>query len=248
MQNPPVVLSFSGHDPTGGAGIQADHEAIMAMGGHAVSVITCLTVQDTHNVSSVKPLEAEYILQQAYKLLADIKISAFKIGLLGSCDVVAALVSLLKQYPHIPVVLDPVLAAGGGTSLAKSELIMCIKKQLLPLATLVTPNVPEAYLLSIFDSVCQNILLTGTHNESTKDVINTLYQEGEVISALSWPRLPDVYHGSGCTLASAIAAGLAKGLVLVNAVEIAQQYTWDSLSQAHRIGGGQLIPMRFFNS
>ena len=244
MKTPPVVLSFSGHDPTGGAGIQADHEAITAMGCHAVSVITCLTVQDTHNVVSIKPLDADYILQQAHKLLADIKVSAFKIGLLGSCDIVTALASLLKQYPQIPVVLDPVLAAGGGTSLAKSELLGCIQAELLPVVTLVTPNVPEAQALSIFDGACENILLTGTHNESTEDVINTLYKKGEVISSLSWSRLPDVYHGSGCTLASAIAAGLAKGLSLIESVEVAQQYTWDSLLQARKVGGGQLIPMR----
>ncbi|HFC91453.1 MAG TPA: hydroxymethylpyrimidine/phosphomethylpyrimidine kinase [Leucothrix mucor] len=246
MQNPPVVLSFSGHDPTGGAGIQADHEAIIAMGCHAVSIITCLTVQDTHNVASIKPLDAEYILQQARKLLADIKISAFKIGLVGSCDIVIALASLLKQYPQIPVVFDPVLAAGGGTSLAKSELLHCIQTQLLPVVTLVTPNVPEAQALSIFDGACENILLTGTHNESTKDVINILYRGGKVLSALSWSRLPDVYHGSGCTLASAIAAGVANGLSLIDSVEVAQQYTWDSLSQARKVGGGQLIPLRSF--
>lgn len=247
METPPVVLSFSGHDPTGGAGIQADHEAIMAMGCHAVSVITCLTVQDTHNAVSIKPLDAGYILQQAHKLLADVKVSAFKIGLLGHCDIVTALISLLKQYPEIPVVLDPVLAAGGGTSLAKFELLGCMQAQLLPVVTLVTPNVPEAEALSIFDSACDNILLTGTHNESTKDVINTLYRGGEVVSALSWPRLPDVYHGSGCTLASATAAGLAKGLSLIESVEVAQQYTWRSLSQARKVGGGQLIPLRLLH-
>ena len=110
--------------------------------------------------------------------------------------------------------------------------------------TLVTPNVPEAHALSIFDGACKNILLTGTHNESSKDVINTLYKGGEVISTLSWSRLPNVYHGSGCTLASAVAAGLAKGLSLIASVEVAQQYTWHSLSQARKVGGGQLIPMR----
>jgi hydroxymethylpyrimidine/phosphomethylpyrimidine kinase len=248
MQSPPVVLSFSGHDPTGGAGIQADHEAITALGCHAVSVITCLTEQNTHNVSSIRPLDSSYILQQAHTLLADIHVSAFKIGLLGNCKIVAALASLLERYPQIPVVLDPVLAAGGGTSLAKSELIDCIQKQLLPLVSLVTPNVLEAQLLSIFDGACKNILLTGTHNEATKDVINTLYKEGSVISSLAWSRLPEVYHGSGCTLASAIAAGLAKGLPLIEAVETAQQFTWDSLSLARKVGAGQLIPWRLCNS
>lgn len=245
MLPPPIVLSFSGHDPTGGAGVQADHEAISAMGCHALSVLTCLTVQDTHNVYSVKPLDSSYILQQADRLLADIKVDAFKIGLLGSCEIVMALVSLLKQYPQIPVVLDPVLAAGGGGALAQSDLIVCMQKYLLPIVSLVTPNVPEADLLAIFEGEYQNILLTGTHNEATADVINTLYnQKGEIISTLSWPRLAAVYHGSGCTIAAAIAAGLAKNLPLVEAVEIAQEYTWNSLLRARKIGNGQLIPLR----
>jgi hydroxymethylpyrimidine/phosphomethylpyrimidine kinase len=250
MQSPPVVLSFSGHDPTGGAGIQADYEAITALGCHAVSVITCLTEQDTHNVSSIRPLDSSYILQQAHTLLADIHVSAFKIGLLGNCKIVVALASLLERYPQIPVVLDPVLVAGGGTPLAKSELIDCIQQRLLPLVSLVTPNLPEAQLLSVFDAVCacKNILLTGTHNEATKDVVNILYKEGSVISSLAWSRLPGVYHGSGCTLAAAIAAGLAKGLPLIEAVETAQQFTWDSLSFARKIGTGQLIPLRFFKN
>lgn len=249
MSHLPIVLSFSGHDPTGGAGIQADHEAISAMGCHALSVLTCLTVQDTHNVYSIRPLDSHYILQQAHRLLADIKVDAFKIGLLGSCDIVMALVSLLKQYPQIPVVLDPVLAAGGGTSLAKTALVRCIQQHLLPIVSVVTPNVPEANILSVFDGMCQNILLTGTHNETSVDVINTLYnKEGEVISSLSWPRLEGVYHGSGCTIAAAVAAGLAKNLSLIDAVEIAQKYTWESLLSARKIGGGQLIPLRLFKA
>lgn len=244
MITPPVVLCFSGHDPTGGAGIQADSESISAMGCHAISVITCLTVQDTHNVYSVKPLDVAYILQQARVVLSDIKVSAIKIGLLGNCEIVTALVSILDEYPDIPVVLDPVLAAGGGTSLAESELLHCIQDHLLARVSLVTPNVPEAEILSIFEGKCENILLTGTHDESTQDVINRLTIKGVEVSALSWSRLADTYHGSGCTLAAAIAAGLARGLSLVEAVEIAQKYTWTSLSQARKIGGGQLIPLR----
>ena len=241
---PPVVLCFSGHDPTGGAGIQADSEAIAAMGCHAVSVITCLTVQDTHNVYSLKPLDVAYILQQAQVILSDINISAIKIGLLGSCEIVEALITILDECPDIPVVFDPVLAAGGGTSLAKSELLCCIQDQLLGRVSLVTPNVPEAEILPIFDGKCKNILLTGTHDESTEGVINRLIIDGLEVSALSWSRLADTYHGSGCTLASAVAAGLAKGLSLLEAVEIAQKYTWESLSQARKISDGQLIPLR----
>lgn len=240
----PVVLSLSGHDPTGGAGIHADIESISAMGAHAASVITCLTVQDTHNVYSVEPLNIDFILQQAKVVLADMDVSAFKIGLLGSCEIVEGVSSLLDEYPHIPVILDPVLAAGGGAPLAKQQLISSIKKNLLANVSLVTPNVPEADALSIFESDCKSVLLTGTHDASTTDVINKLFVQGTLVSTLSWPRLDGVYHGSGCTLAAAVAAGVAKGLGLKEAVEQAQQFSWRSLSNAQALGKGQLIPFR----
>ncbi|MCK5903101.1 MAG: hydroxymethylpyrimidine/phosphomethylpyrimidine kinase [Cocleimonas sp.] len=240
----PIVLSFSGHDPTGGAGVQADNEVCMAMGAHSVSVITCLTLQDTKNVYQVKPLDADFIVEQARLILDDMPVGAFKMGLLGSGKIVAALASLLDDYPDIPVVLDPILAAGGGTPLAKATFRDTLQRLLLPKVTIVTPNVPEAEVLSLLDSGYRAVLLTGTHDESTHDVINTLYLDGQIVSRLTWSRLPDVYHGSGCTLATAVAVGLAKQLPLVEAVAIAQQYTWDSLSRARKIGRGQFIPWR----
>jgi hydroxymethylpyrimidine/phosphomethylpyrimidine kinase len=250
-------MTLAGHDPTGGAGIQADSEAIASQGCHAVSVITCLTVQDTRNVQRIEPLADYLIEQQAEALLADMPIAAFKIGLLGSVDVVQAVQRILLQAPDVPVILDPVLAAGGGKDFANEQLLGAIREYLLPLTTLLTPNVPETTQLavrgetldeqafSLLDQGCEYVLLTGTHAE-TERVENALYGDGKRLRTWLWERLPETYHGSGCTLASACAANLAKGMDMSKAVAAAQAYTWGSLQAGRKIGRGQWMPDRFY--
>lgn len=251
-------MSLSGHDPSGGAGIQADIEAIKAQGCHASTVITCLTVQDTHNVYQVTPLPAAGILEQARCILADMPVQVFKIGLSGSLENIASIKQILEQHPDIPVVLDPVLAAGGGTTLASQQLTQAICTQLLPLTTIATPNIPEAQQLTGQEELadcahilagygCLYSLITGTHatqTESQQPVINTLFKGSEIVSEYAWPRLPGSFHGSGCTLASNIAAHLAAGKTVVDAVAQAQQYTWNSLKNATTQGSDQKIPDR----
>lgn len=253
----PVVMVLAGHDPSGGAGIQADMEAIASQGGHAVSVITCLTVQDTCNVQRIEPVVDYLIEQQAEALLADMPIAAIKIGLLGSIPAVQAVHRILLQAPDVPVILDPILAAGGGKSLSSDLLLEAIREYLLPLTTLLTPNVPEAaqlaihgdtldaYALSLLDQGCSHVLLTGTHAD-TAQVENALYGEGKRLRTWTWERLPETYHGSGCTLASACAVNLAKGMDMVKAVATAQAYTWGSLQAGRKIGRGQWLPNRFY--
>lgn len=253
----PVVMALAGHDPSGGAGIQADSEAIASQGCHAVTVITCLTVQDTRNVQRIEPLADYLIEQQAEALLADMPIAAFKIGLLGSVEVVHAVHRILLQAPDVPVILDPVLAAGGGKGFASDELLGAIREYLLPLTTLLTPNVPEAAQLavrgetldeqafSLLDQGCEYVLLTGTHAE-TERVENALYGDGKRLRTWLWERLAETYHGSGCTLASACAANLAKGMDVSKAVAAAQAYTWGSLQAGRKIGRGQWVPDRFY--
>lgn len=253
----PVVMTLAGHDPTGGAGIQADSEAIASQGCHAVSVITCLTVQDTRNVQRIEPLADYFIEQQAEVLLADMPIAAFKIGLLGSVEVVQAVHRILLQAPDVPVILDPVLAAGGGKDFANEQLLGAIREYLLPLTTLLTPNVPETTQLavrgetldeqafSLLDQGCEYVLLTGTHAE-TERVENALYGDGKRLRTWLWERLPETYHGSGCTLASACAANLAKGMEMSKAVAAAQAYTWGSLQAGRKLGRGQWMPDRFY--
>ncbi len=253
----PVVLCFSGHDPTGGAGIHADIEAIAAAGCHAASAITCNTVQNTHDVQKLLPLTPELFRQQALAVLDDLPVAAIKIGLIGDAGICREIVTLLHNYPEIPAVLDPVLAAGGGSDLASNELLDAIRRELLPLIELATPNSIESRRISGQDILmesaveilamgCSNLLITGTHDTSDR-VINTLYQGSvENTQSWDWPRLPDSYHGSGCTLAAAIAARIAQGLPLSTAVAQAQDYTWQSLHQANKFGSGQALPNRLF--
>ncbi len=254
--NPPTpVLTISGHDPTGGAGIQADIQAILSQGCHPCSVITCLTTQDTTNVRQIHPQPADALREQLETLIADIPIRAVKIGLLGSAAIAKCVAEVLKKMKAEIVVLDPVLGAGGGRNLANETLIEVIHEELLPLTTLVTPNHPEIHRLAgtpntalaveqLLATGCRAILLTGG-DEPTPLIYNTLYSK-DGIKTFSWERLPHGAHGSGCTLASSLTALLALGLPLEEASRKAQQYTWNAIKYGFRPGKGQSIPYHLF--
>jgi hydroxymethylpyrimidine/phosphomethylpyrimidine kinase len=255
MCNIKNVLSIAGHDPTGGAGIQADIEAITSMGCHACSIITCLTVQDTNNVVHISPIATDLIEHQLQTLCDDIQFDAIKIGLLGSAETASMVANQIRQHHNIPIVFDPVLAAGGGAVLAQSELIDVMREELLPLTTLLTPNSLEARQLAyqakdlnqcataILSNGCEYVLITGTH-EPGDDVVNQLYNQHGLVKTNRWSRLPYEYHGSGCTLSAAIAAQLAHGATISNAIDHAQQYTWESLNAGYQPGQYQYIPKR----
>jgi len=246
----PVVLSLSGHDPSGGAGIQADIEAIQAQGCHAATAVTCLTVQDSVRVHALYPVSAELFLRQAQCVLEDLQPEVIKIGLVASIAIAETLGELLELTGDLPVVLDPVLRAGNGRPLSAAEFL----RPLLPLCTLVTPNRQEARLLAgteedercgplLLESGCDAVLVTGADEADADQVINSLHMPHQ-IRHWRWPRLPGSYHGSGCTLASAIAARLALGEELAVAVEQAQHYTHRTLQAACRPGQGQQLPRR----
>lgn len=258
---PPIVLSFAATDPTGGAGIQADLLTLSSMGCHALTVVTAITVQDTAGVEDLLPIDADWVSDQARVLLEDMPVAAFKIGLVGSVENCAAIAEVVSDYPDVPLILDPVLASGRGDEMATEELIEAMREMLIPQTTIITPNSLEARRLAddggdeersledcakrILEMGCEYVLITGTH-ENTPQVINTLYGPQGVIRSDSWQRLPGSYHGSGCTLASAIAATLANGLDIPEAVREAQEYTWQALNAGFRPGMGQHIPDRFF--
>jgi hydroxymethylpyrimidine/phosphomethylpyrimidine kinase len=258
---PPIVLSFAGTDPTGGAGIQADLLTLSSMGCHALTVVTAITVQDTAGVEDVLPIEADWVSDQARVLLEDMPVAAFKIGMVGSVENCAAIAEVVSDYPDVPLILDPVLASGRGDEMVTEDLIDAMRELLIPQTTIITPNSLEARRLAddgsdeersledcarrILEMGCEYVLITGTH-ENTPQVINTLYGQQGVIRSDSWQRLPGSYHGSGCTLASAIAATLANGLDIPEAVREAQEYTWQTLNAGFRPGMGQHIPDRFF--
>ncbi|MBL8501532.1 MAG: bifunctional hydroxymethylpyrimidine kinase/phosphomethylpyrimidine kinase [Nitrosomonas sp.] len=264
LQPPPIVLSFAANDPTGGAGLQADLLTIASMGCHPLSVMTAITVQDTTGVDDVMALDSEWVADQARAVLEDMPVHAFKIGLLGSVEIIAAIAEVISDYPHIPLVMDPVLTSGRGDELANDEMIDAMRELLLPQVTILTPNSLEARHLAQQDNDssenkldlslcaqrllhmgCEYVLITGTH-ENTAQVTNTLFAADGIVRADQWERLEHTYHGSGCTLASAIAASLANGLSITESVLEAQDYTWHTLQAGFRPGMGQYIPNRLF--
>ncbi len=260
---PPIVLTFAASDPSAGAGMQADILTIASMGCHPLTVVTAITVQDTSGVDDVQPVDAELVMNQARTVLEDMPVAAFKIGLLGSVENIAVIAEIISDYPDIPLVFDPVLSSGRGDELADEDMLDAMRDLLFPQTTILTPNSLEARRLvqdedndedhpdmaecakRIIELGCEYVLITGTH-ENTPKVINHLYGENGLIRSDSWPRLPGSYHGSGCTLASAIAALLANGLPMEEAVREAQEYTWESLKYGFRPGMGQHIPDRLF--
>ncbi|HXX12402.1 MAG TPA: bifunctional hydroxymethylpyrimidine kinase/phosphomethylpyrimidine kinase [Burkholderiales bacterium] len=261
--SPPIVLTFAAADPSGGAGLQADILTLSSMGCHALSVVTAVTVQDTIGVEGVLPLEAEWVADQARCVLEDMPVTVFKVGLLGSVEIIAAIAEVVSDYPEVPLVLDPVLSSGRGDELASDDMVIAMRELLVPQTTLITPNSLEARRLAINDGDdgddpsleecarrilalgCEYVLITGTH-ENTAQVVNVLYSQNGVERSDNWQRLAGAYHGSGCTLASAIAATIANGVPVTEAVRDAQEYTWKTLSSGYRPGMGQHIPDRLF--
>ncbi len=259
----PVVLVFSGHDPSGGAGVQADIEAIISQGVHPATVITAQTVQDTVNVRRFVPTDPSLVIEQARAVLEDMPVQCIKIGMIGSVALVEVIHSILKDYPDIPVVLDPVLIAGGGGTLANEDVAKAMINLLLPLTTILTPNAYESRALvklahipgndldargrALLDMGPEYVLLKGGDEQST-EVENWLFSRHQPPRKFTYERLPGEFHGSGCTLASAIAGLIAQATDAdyVNAIHEAQEYTSHALFHAAQIGCGQWIPHRLF--
>src|SRR6476661_8285823 len=228
----PAVLTFAATDPTSGAGLQADLLALASMGCYPLSVVTALTVQYTAGVESFLAIDPDWVADQARCILEDMPVAAFKVGMLGSTEIVTVVAEVVSDYPDVPLVLDPVFASGRGDEFAGEDMICAIRELLVPQSTVVTPNIPELRRLA--------------GDDDAADVVNTLYHRGGVLRADTWQRLPGSYHGSGCTLASALAANLARGLDIGDAVYEAQDYTWQALANAFRPGMGQYLPDRLF--
>ena len=255
---PPTVMVFAGNDPSGGAGLCADIQTLASLYCHVAPVVTCLTTQDTSNVFESIPLPGTLVATQAEVVLNDMPIAACKIGLLGSLEIVEAIQKVLLKYPHLPVVLDPILSAGGGKALTRNKVREAIIKKILPLTQIITPNSIEARTLTgvtqsldvaaakLMDYGCQFVSITGTH-EDTLMVENILYSQGQRLKSWTWPRLPHSYHGSGCTFAASLAGFLAHGKEMLTAVYEAQHYTWTSLQRGYQPGYGQALPNRLYN-
>lgn len=239
----PCVLVFSGLDPSGGAGIQADIEAIAAQGAHALPIVTALTVQDNQRVFEVAPVDAGLLTRQAALLADSMPIRAVKLGIpgnLANAEAIAGIVLLLRaRQPALPVVLDPVLASGHGDALVRGNALAALAP-LLAVATVATPNLPEAAALEL--SGCPHVLVTGGHGDGD-EVVNRWHSR-DGMREWRWPRLPGEFHGSGCTLASSLAARLALGDAMAQALERAQRCCNQSLADSYAIAPGQRIPRR----
>src|SRR3954470_20864326 len=195
--SPPLVLIFAASDPTGGAGLQADLLTLAGMGCHPLSVVTALTVQDTSGVEKMMPIDAAWVRAQADRLLAETRVGAFKLGVLGSAANARAVAEVLARHPDIPVVVDPVLASGRGDALAGEATRAALMEHVLPQATVLTPNAAEARRLAgeadlarcarrFIDMGCEYVLVTGG-DEGDGEVVNTLHDAGGVVREDRWP-------------------------------------------------------------
>jgi hydroxymethylpyrimidine/phosphomethylpyrimidine kinase len=246
------VLIIAGSDSGGGAGVQADIKTVTMLGGYAATAITAVTVQNTLGVTGVHPIPLEIIAAQARAVLSDIGADAVKTGMLGDAATVALVAELLDEA-GVPAVIDPVMIAKGGASLLAAEAVAAVRKLLIPRAALLTPNAPEAETLTglavettddlrrageaLLNAGARAVLMKGGHVAGDRLVDLLMTPDGE--TALEGPRLDTRHtHGTGCTLASACAAGLAQGLSLTEAVARAWDYVHRSIETAPGLGGG----------
>ena len=244
-RSPPIALTIAGSDSSGGAGIQADLKTFCALGVYGATVITALTAQNTLGVSGIHKVPATFIAQQFKAVTSDLKVSAAKTGMLGDAETVACVAELLTRHRLPWLVVDPVMVSTSGDLLLSPDAIAVIIAKLLPLANLVTPNLAEAgRLLGVAPARDLSemryqaaelsklgsaaVLLKGGHG-TQDDAIDVLVT-GAGITELSRPRVATQNtHGTGCTLAAAIVAGLAKGLALPMAIEGAKDFVWRAL-------------------
>ena len=247
----PRILIIAGSDSSGGAGIQADLRTVQALGGYGMTAVTAVTVQSTLGVTGVFPVPAETVAAQMRSVLDDIGADAVKIGMLGSADVIAAVAEMLADI-HVPVVLDPVMVAKGGATLLADEAVAALFR-LLPLATIVTPNAPELSALTDTDIEDEADLLLAAQELLGQGARAVLAKGGHLAGAevVDWlvtpqghvrfasPRIETQHtHGTGCTLASALAVGLAHGLSLEDASRRARDYVHAAILAAPGFGRG----------
>jgi hydroxymethylpyrimidine/phosphomethylpyrimidine kinase len=246
------ILTIAGSDSGGGAGIQADLKTITALGGFGMSVITALTAQNTLGVQGVYDIPVEFIEKQFDSVATDIGVDAAKTGMLSSSEIIRSVAKKIRQYRIQKLVVDPVMVAKGGSPLLREEARGALINDLIPLAMVITPNIPEAEVLTgmqitslksmkkaaaaIHKRGARNVIIKGGHLEG--DAVDLLY-DGKKFHALSSPRIATMHtHGTGCTFASAIATGLARGNSVLEAATQAKAYVTEAIRFGLAIGGG----------
>ncbi|QDF68292.1 bifunctional hydroxymethylpyrimidine kinase/phosphomethylpyrimidine kinase [Shewanella sp. SNU WT4] len=256
IANTPIVLTIAGSDSGGGAGIQADIKAISATGSYACSVITALTAQNTQGVSGIYPISSDFVEQQLDAVFTDLNVAAVKVGMLSDANIIRSVAKKLIQYAPRFLVVDPVMVATSGDLLLQSSAIDCLKAELLPLADVITPNLPEAAALINKDVPAsetamtamiselralgaKSVLLKGGHLEQDQNSTDLLILADEIIR-LSAARINTCNtHGTGCTLSAAIASYLAQGHDLPAAVALGKDYITAALIHADELNIGQ---------
>ncbi|OAN11452.1 hydroxymethylpyrimidine/phosphomethylpyrimidine kinase [Photobacterium jeanii] len=261
----PITLTIAGSDSGGGAGIQADIKAISATGGYACSVITALTAQNTLGVSGILSIPTDFVEQQLDAVFTDMDVKAVKIGMLSDSNIIKAVAAKLKQYQPKHLVIDPVMVATSGDLLLQQDAIETLKAELLPLANVITPNLPEAAALldcaipqsqqemdNLIDELralnTKNVLLKGGHLESSDTSTDLLITADDVFRFSTQRIQTQNTHGTGCTLSAAIASFLAQGYPLVEAVTHAKGYISHAIYHADEleIGSGHGPVHHFF--
>ncbi|WP_342149739.1 bifunctional hydroxymethylpyrimidine kinase/phosphomethylpyrimidine kinase [Methylorubrum sp. SB2] len=262
-----IALTIAGSDSSGGAGIQADLKTFAALRVYGASVITALTAQNTNGVQGVHAVPPDFIAAQIDSVFSDLKVGAVKIGMLPSSDVIRAVAESLRRHAqNIPVVLDPVMVAASGDRLISEEAVETLRAELMPMADIVTPNLPEAATLlgeaeanheneavgqarRLLERGARAVLIKGGHGEGRESVDHLLGRDG-TLRRFAAPRIETRNnHGTGCTLSAAVAAGLAKGLGLAEAVARAKTYVTEAIRTAdsQQVGHGH-GPLHHFHA
>lgn len=237
---PARILIVAGSDSGGGAGIQADIRTVTLLGGHAMTAITAITAQNTIGVQAVHAVPADMVVKQMDSVISDIGVDAVKIGMIGSAMTAEAVADRLAQLTDVPIIFDPVMVATSGSVLADHATVAAFER-LMALATLVTPNIPELEALGgeqiaiRFDT---HVLAKGGHGEGAM-LTDRLIGPGGLVKSWSNARIETIHtHGTGCTLASAVATRLGQGEGLVEAIEFARKYVREALMLAPGLGQG----------
>lgn len=264
-QTSPLILSFGAADPVGANGIQADLASFSAMGCHGLSVITTLLISDTTGVEDQQVIDADWVSDQARAVLEDMVVGAFKVGAIGSIENASVIAEIVSDYPDVPLVLDPFTTAmpEPGPDEDEEDLVLAIRELLIPQTTLLllsavelsrlaetwrepsTEDLLAVDVMRLIEMGCEYVFVTGTPSD-IHDVGNTLFDETGVIRQDMWPRVPGSFCGAGATLAATVAAMLANGLDIPEAVFEAQEFTVASIAHAQRLGMGKLVPDRYF--
>jgi hydroxymethylpyrimidine/phosphomethylpyrimidine kinase len=262
-QTSPLILTFGASDPVGAIGVQADLASFAAMGCHGLSVITSLLLGDTTRIEDSQTIDADCVADQARIVLEDMPVAAFKVGHIGSTENVSVIAEIVSDYPDIPLVLDPFSSAMPELGLEGEDLLVAMRELLIPQTTLLLLSAVElarlaetwrdssssdaltADAMRVIDLGCEYLFVTGTPSD-VHDVANMLFDESGMVRSDSWQRLPGTFAGAGNTLSATIAALLANGMDVPEAVLEAQEFTTAALSHAQRLGMGKLIPDRYF--